>query len=162
MDAESETTSTPRTRRATRATSARRDRPRRQSSPPNRVEPGWIHDAAAAAMLKSLQNRRMDVGEVADDFLRAIPGQDDAPEPAVLLARILAHVGHRIPGFRKIEKRLEGREARAGLGSDVVALLLQLYFRNRDLITVKAYRDQRVTENTKTADTVRATEGVVP
>lgn len=106
----------------------------------------------------------MDVGAVADDFLRSIPGQDDAPEPAVLLSRILAHVGHRIPGFRRIEKRLEGREARAGLGSDVVALLLQLYFRNRDLIaaTITAYRDERVTEQAAKADAAKsASEGMV-
>lgn len=123
-----------------------------------------MHDAAAAAILKALENRRMDVGAVADDFLRSIPGQDDSPEPAVLLSRILAHIGHRIPGFRRIEKRLEGREARAGLGSDVIALALQLYFRNRDLIaaTVTAYRAERVAENTAKADAEKsAREGMV-
>lgn len=111
------------------------------------MEPGWIHEAIAAAILKSLQDRRVDVGDVTDDFLRSIPGAEDAPEPAVLLARVVAHIGHRIPGVRRIEKRLEGREARSGLGSDMTALLLQLYIRNRDLIAagIRAYRDNRVT-----------------
>src|SRR4051794_14059113 len=73
--------------------------------PPTRVEPGWIHDALAAAILKALSDRKVEVGTVTDDFLRAVPGAEDAPEPAVLLSRVLAHIGHRLPGIRRIERR---------------------------------------------------------
>jgi hypothetical protein len=138
-----------RPRRAPRTERPRRERPtkRKPAAPPNRVEPGWVHDAAAAFLLRYVQSAttgKADVGEVSDNFLRSIPGAEDAPEPAVLLARVLAHLGHRIPGFRRVEKRLEGTDMKAGFGSDLAALFLQLWVRNRDLIKVAAdaYREQ--------------------
>jgi hypothetical protein len=59
-------------------------------------------------------------------------GAEDSPEPAVLLARIYAHVMYRIPVVRSVAKRLEGQERKAGLGSDAAALVVQLYLRNRE------------------------------
>lgn len=72
------------------------------------------------------------MGEVDDDFVKSIPGAEDSPEPAVLLARIYAHVMYRIPVIRSFAKRLEGRERKAGIGSDTFALIVQLYLRNRE------------------------------
>lgn len=98
------------------------------------MSPGWIHDALAALTLQVLQGNKVNVGDVTDDFVKSIPGSEDSPEPAVLLARIYAHLAHRLPIIRKIAKRFEGREPRAGLGSDVLAFSAQLYLRNRDLV----------------------------
>lgn len=107
--------------------------------PPNRVEPGWIHTLMAGVTLRALQGADIEAGQVDDDLIRQIPGQEDAPEPAELLARVYAHLAWRIPGVRSIAKRLEGSEAKAGLWSDLFALLLSLWLRNRDLVA--AFRE---------------------
>lgn len=130
----SETPKPPPPRRGARAAGTRARK--RTSTPPNRVDPGWLHEALAAVSLQALRNAtngQLDVGEVADDFAKRIPGAEDGPEPAVLLSRLYAHMGHRLPLVKRIEKRLEGREKTSGIGSDVLALVAQLYLRNRDL-----------------------------
>lgn len=115
----------------------RTSRSARPSSPPNRVDPGWLHEALAGFTLRAMRDHaegKLDVGALADDYAARIPGAgEDDPEPAVLLARIYAHIGHRLPLVKRLEKRLEGREKSAGIGSDIAALCAQLYLRNRDL-----------------------------
>lgn len=66
--------------------------------------------------------------------------EEDHGEPAELLARILAHMGHRIPLISKVEKRLEGKTLSSGIGSDMLALGAQLWIRNRPLIEKLAER----------------------
>lgn len=146
--------SEPRKPRATGAGQAKRKPP----SPPNRVDPGWVHKTAAALILRALADHGGDVGTVDEEFLQNVPGMEDGPEPAVLLARVIAHIAHRIPGLRRIERRLEGTEGKAGFGSDVFALALQLYFRNRDIIAtgVTQYRQAREAERTVKADTAKS------
>lgn len=106
-------------------------------------------------MLQALDRRRVDVGELSADFTSSIPGSEESPEPAVLLARIFAHIGHRLPLIQRIEKRLEGRDRKAGLGSDLSALAVQLYLRNRDLIArfvvdyMASQRDAKATKDPK-------------
>lgn len=114
---------------------------RRPATPPNSVSPGWAHNLLAAATLRAFQDRGGDPGLINDEFVKMIPGAEDSPEPAVLLARIYAHLAWRIPGVRAFAKRFEGKEARAGLGSDLLALAAQLYLRNQDLFA--AFRDQQ-------------------
>lgn len=60
-------------------------------------------------------------------------GIEDGREPVELLARILAHAGHRIPGLRQVEKKLEGTDAKSGMVSDIIALVSQLISRNDEL-----------------------------
>lgn len=82
----------------------------------------------------------MSVGDLseADSALLSATGggPDEGSEPVELLARILAHLGHRIPFFSKVEKRLEGQDAKSGFASDLIALLMQLWHRNRHLAPV--------------------------
>lgn len=59
---------------------------------------------------------------------------EDGREPVELLARIIAHIFHRIPGVKKVEKRLEGTDARSGLASDFAALVSQLASRNEEVV----------------------------
>lgn len=117
----------------------------RAKQPPARVEPGWLHEAIAIAILKGVRDsasdsigRPLNVGDLptAEDMVdEATDGGvgEDGREPVELLARVIAHVFHRIPGISKIEKRLEGKEARSGMASDMAALLAQLYQRNKHL-----------------------------
>lgn len=105
-----------------------------------------------------LRDRGLSVGDVSEDFLKSIPGAEDSPEPAVLLARIYAHVMYRVPLVRTFAKRLEGRERKAGLGSDSAALLVQLYLRNREqFATFRAEAARSMAQ--KRAETERKKEG---
>lgn len=133
---------TPRRERAPRKprTTTRRTG-HRKITPPNKVEPGWIHTLLAGVTLRALKSADIEAGDIEDDLIRQIPGQEDGPEPAELLSRVYAHLSWRIPGVRSIAKRLEGKEAKAGLGSDLLALALALWLRNRDLVS--AFREQQ-------------------
>lgn len=87
-------------------------------------------------MLKLLEEKTSinDVGDL-DSAIKA-PVDEDAPEPIEVMARVLAHLSHRIPGVRWINKklRLEGEGKTAGIGSDLISLVVQLYRRNEDVI----------------------------
>jgi hypothetical protein len=111
------------------------------TSPPNRVEPGFIHRKIATGILRALQDKAsatvgapVSVGELPLPVAQGGNGEmEDGREPVELLARVIAHVAHRIPGLKKVEKRLEGNDARSGLGSDLLALVSQLVSRNEEL-----------------------------
>lgn len=112
---------------------AKKSTGRRPAAPPNRVEPGWIHEALADATLGLLKRQvKLDVGNLESPLTGGV-GTDDGPEPRDLLARVYAHVGHRVPGVKRLEKRLEGSDKRAGIAADVGALCAQLYRRNSEL-----------------------------
>jgi hypothetical protein len=109
-------------------------------SPPNRVEPGFVHRKLATMALSTLQAKAVDagapitVGELPKPVEEGGNGEiDDGREPVELLARVIAHVAHRIPGLKKVEKRLEGNDARSGLASDFLALIAQLVSRNEGI-----------------------------
>lgn len=113
----------------------------RKASPTGPVEPGWIHVEIANFLLdllgQSLANALggpVDVGQeievVPEDGETVI---DDAAEPAELLARIIARMFRSTPGLKRVEKHLEGREKRAGLGSDLLALIVQVARKNKHL-----------------------------
>lgn len=163
-------------KKSTRASGSRTRKPAKAI--PARVEPGWIHYDIANAILKFLassltvevatpegnQELSLNVGD---------PKEDDAPEeeveqrePAELLARVIAHLFHRTPGLRNIEKRLEGREAKSGIGSDLAALATQLYRRNKHLVPVIAdfirSEAQRAQAEKKAAAQKKAAPKVVP
>lgn len=104
------------------------------------MEPGWVHEAIAAVGLKVLQalaeknGVKLSVGDItAEDVIPAM-GDSEGPQPKDVAARLVAHVGHRIPGAKRLEKRLEGKELKAGILSDLAALGAQLYARNKDQI----------------------------
>ena len=74
------------------------------------------------------------VGDL-DDPSRPKPepsGPDTAPLDVT--SRIIAHLGHRIPGVKKIEKRFEGQDKNSGILSDITSLFANLFERNEDLI----------------------------
>lgn len=74
------------------------------------------------------------VDEDMDDLIPVASGGEDGPDPKEVMARLVAHLGHRIPGVKKIEKRLEGRDKTSGLWSDGAALGAIIYARNSEAI----------------------------
>lgn len=106
------------------------------------MEPGWIHRKIATTILKVIQAKSeeklgtpLSVGElpIPDPDSGVVAG-DETREPVELLARVIAHVAHRIPGLKRIEKRFEGKDNRSGLGSDLLALGSQLISRNETVV----------------------------
>lgn len=87
--------------------------------------------------MRVLENRVNSTGAAFDPG--TLKGTDElvpesGSEPAELLARIFAHLGHRLPLLKKVEKRLEGKDLKAGIGADIAALAIQIYGRNKHLI----------------------------
>jgi hypothetical protein len=119
-----------------RATTRRRT----TSTPPNRVSPGWVHNALATKILQALQvkvtqetGNEFNVGNLPkNETLAKDAGIIDERQPVELLARIIAHIMYRIPGGAKIEKRLEGKDSSSGILSDISAFFTQLYTMNED------------------------------
>lgn len=152
-------------KRTPRASSRTKRTGHRKITPPNKVEPSWIHDLLAGVTLRALEGSEIDAGTLDDDLIRNIPGQEESVEPAELLARVYAHIMWRIPGIRAIAKRLEGTDARAGFLSDLAALTLALWLRNRDLISAyhatqkRARADAAATESPRTKFTFRQRNG---
>jgi hypothetical protein len=110
----------------------------RTPNPPNRVDPGWTHESAAnlsLRLIKALAHKNglpdINVGNI-KSVDEIIP--ESTQEPVDLLARIFAHIGHRLPIIRSFEKRLEGKELKAGVASDSLALVIQFYSRNEQVI----------------------------
>ena len=141
--------------------------PRRPSQPPNRVDPGWVHETLARIALRLMSSQAtaklekpIDVGEIPDDTANVISDDDSGTQPVDLLSRILAHLFHRMPGVKRIEKRLEGRDKNSGFWSDIFAFTVQLYRRNQPVIEemvsagIRARREQR--EATRAASPPRA------
>lgn len=101
-----------------------------------------MHQLVAGMGLKALQalaeSKGLDisVGSFEKDDLAppALTEGSAGPEPLDVAARIVAHVGHRVPGVQRIEKRLEGRDKSSGILSDLAALGAQLYARNEHVI----------------------------
>lgn len=79
---------------------------------------------------------KLDIGDDKEfeDLESIIAVDGDGPDPQEIAARMAAHLGHRIPGVRKIEKRLEGRDKTSGIWSDAGILIGQLYVRNKSTI----------------------------
>jgi hypothetical protein len=69
-----------------------------------------------------------------EDLESIMAPEGEGPDPQEIAARMAAHLGHRIPGVRKIEKRLEGRDKTSGIWSDAGILIGQLYIRNKSAI----------------------------
>ena len=129
---------------------AKTSRSRAAKSPPNRVDPSWIHETIARWILKLLKSQSvsagvpLDVGDISSP--EPEPGEagatDGLPntgtEPVEILSRVLAHLGHRVPGVKKIEKRLEGQDKSSGILADLGALGVQIYRRNEEVIQESA------------------------
>jgi hypothetical protein len=82
----------------------------------------------------------IDVGQVktVKEYTQTISeSDDDGPQPIDVASRVVAHLFHRIPGIKKIGKRAEGKERKAGIVSDTLALVAQLAARNEQLIVEK-------------------------
>ena len=84
------------------------------------------------------------MGEVTVEELVPTVADVDGPQPKDVAARLVAHIGHRIPGAKRLEKRLEGKELKSGILSDLAALGAQLYVRNQQLLDAVA--EQAVAE----------------
>lgn len=69
-----------------------------------------------------------------DEYL-ATAGGENAPQPINIASRVVAHVAHRIPVFRWIGKRSEGKDKSSGILSDIATLAAQVAARNEELIT---------------------------
>lgn len=150
----------------------------RTPKPPVAVNPGWTHKAIARAALRAFQDKAqetlgasVDVGEL-PPLRETDPEHPEATgeEPLELAARIVAHLANRIPGLKRIEKRLEGQERKAGPFSDLLALLTQLYLRNKDQINaagVAAIRQaleqgkERAAQEKAKRDIARQTQAVI-
>lgn len=76
----------------------------------------------------------LDFGNTEIDESAIIEEVEDGREPVELLARIFAHIGHRVPGVKRVEKKLEGQDKSSGFFSDLLALVTQLYRRNETTI----------------------------
>lgn len=146
-------------------TPKRPTRPPRAASPPNRVDPGWFHEALADGLLKLTKKTVDDVTPEGVEFvagdLKAVEEviPTESREPVDLLARIIAHVFHRIPGLKRVEKRLEGSELKAGVGSDLLAFAAQIFNRNKHLIPVIVDAVQTAQRNQAAA---KATASQIP
>lgn len=86
--------------------------------------------------MQSLAERNgipLSVGELESDSDTVTPTfatEDEGPQPVDVAARVIAHLTHRIPGLRKIGKKVEGQDKRSGVLSDAAALGATLYARN--------------------------------
>lgn len=114
---------------------------------PARVEPGWVHQEIANAILRWIQQSftvtvdeqevPFDVGALAEpDEAKDEAGTVENREPSELLARVIAHLFYRTPGLRNVEKRLEGREAKSGILSDLLAFFAQVARNNKHLVPI--------------------------
>lgn len=86
----------------------------------------------------------------------------DETAPAETLARVIAHIFHRTPGVSRIEKRLEGKDKTAGIGSDILALLTQLAQRNAHVLETLAQQQLAAMREAKTAGQKPATAAAPP
>lgn len=100
-----------------------------------------MHEAIAGVGLKALQavaeskGVNLSVGDIkAEDIAPPAITDAEGPQPLDVASRVVAHIFHRVPGVRKIEKRLEGRDKSSGILSDIGTLCAQLYVRNEGLI----------------------------
>jgi hypothetical protein len=57
---------------------------------------------------------------------------DDPERPARILAHALARGADRFPLLRKLSRQVEGQDAKAGLGADVMASAYELCVRNQE------------------------------
>jgi hypothetical protein len=73
----------------------------------------------------------LSIGDVELENLTPEVMQEDGPQPKDVASRLAAHIGHRVPGVRKLEKRLEGQDKTSGIASDIGVLIGQLYRRNK-------------------------------
>jgi hypothetical protein len=78
----------------------------------------------------------IDVGDVktVKEYTQAATDSEDIPQPIEVASRVIAHLFHRIPGIKKLGKRAEGKDKKAGILSDTLALVAQLMARNEDLV----------------------------
>ena len=147
----------PKRQRASAVRSRGKAKPRK-TTPPNRVDPGWIHVTAAELALRLLQSKApvpLDVGQVNSDegpLGEIAPMNERAPVET--LSRIFAHLGHRLPIVDKIEKRLEGQDKKSGMGSDLAALAVDLFKRNEPMfknLVVQVVQQQQAERAAKEA-----------
>lgn len=96
---------------------------------------------------------KLSVGDLDAEEIIPVMAENEGPQPKEVASRIAAHIGHRIPGVKKLEKRFEGRDKTSGILSDVGILLGQLYVRNKPLI------EEIVTEILRDSITLRKTAG---
>lgn len=58
----------------------------------------------------------------------------DAPQPVEVASRVIAHLGYRVPGFQKLNKRFSGKDRTSGILSDLGILIGQVAARNEELL----------------------------
>lgn len=118
--------------RSARSPKAKPSKPR-APSPTRVIQTGEMHTRIAAAILRGAQQRvpNLDVGEIPEP--KFDPTSD--PDRAVTLtAHAVARVMDRIPFSRKISRHFEGTENRAGILSDIAAILTELARRNPEIV----------------------------
>lgn len=81
--------------------------------------------------LEGVLDNQVDVGDLSVDTEVIDEG---GPEPVDIGARVAAHLGHRIPGISRVEKRLEGADKTSGIMSDTLALTVNILRRNKPTI----------------------------
>lgn len=67
-----------------------------------------------------------------------VTGDTSGPQPVDIGARVVAHIAHRIPLVRSFNKKAEGKDKKAGILADLMALGAQLYEQNAELLNEKA------------------------
>lgn len=91
----------------------------------------------------TVKGAKLDIGEFpsADGTDKA---DADPTRPMRLTAHAVARVADRLPFSRRISRHMEGTDNRAGIFSDILALITELVKRNPDLIEsrLEAFGDE--------------------
>lgn len=96
---------------------------------------------------------QLDLGETekVETYIKEASQNEDGPQPVETMARIVAHVMHKIPGSRTVAKRFEGNDKKSGLFSDLGLLAYSLIVRNENVLleatddAVKDFFDKKKT-----------------
>jgi hypothetical protein len=90
----------------------------------------------------------LDVGEI-PAFEVLDPTTDDPTKPAKVIAHAVGRIADKTPGVKRINRHLEGIDAKAGIGADLLTVAYEIAIRNQEPIesilknTLDSLRQQR-------------------
>lgn len=100
----------------------------------------------------------MDIGDFPDDDETDVKA--DPTRPVRLTAHIVARLADRVPLSRKFSRHMEGTDNRAGILSDIFALIAELVRRNPHLVEsrLESFGDELQKVRAQRADKSNSTE----
>lgn len=107
----------------------------RKASPTRSIEPGIVHYRIAQGILTGVQAKagelglELDVGEF-PETATVTPESEDPERLVNLTAHAVARIADRFTFVRRFSRHFEGSEKRAGILSDLAAVIFTLYKRN--------------------------------